>query len=60
MEHYLDQAATMTFTDKLNFTLALLEQGDIDEPEAYQILTATGKPKPQASPDTAGATIDYF
>lgn len=42
------------------FIFALLEDGEIDEIEAYRILTYDGEPKPPEEPERSYATIDYF
>lgn len=44
IENYQKQAEKMPFIEKLNFLLTLLEDGEIEEAEAYDILTEKGKP----------------
>lgn len=53
MEQYKQQAENVSFTEKLNFLLTLLEDGEIEEAEAYDILIEHGKPNhisPQERP----------
>lgn len=51
IDRYLEEAEGLEFTDKMNYVLNLLEQGEIEEIEAYQIIMATGEPKPKALQD---------
>lgn len=60
MQSYIEQAKNKSFTEKMNFIFALLEDGEIDEIEAYRILTYDGEPKPPEEPEHSYATIDYF
>lgn len=60
MQSYIGQARNKSFTEKMNFIFALLEDGEIDEIEAYRILTYDGEPKPPEEPEHSYATIDYF
>lgn len=60
MQSYIEQARNKSFTEKMNFIFALLEDGEIDEIEAYRILTADGEPKLPEEPERSYATIDYF
>ncbi|WP_288233921.1 hypothetical protein [uncultured Haemophilus sp.] len=46
---YLTEAESLEFIDKMNYVLNLLEQGEIEENEAYQIITAEGEPPPKAT-----------
>ncbi|TCT13721.1 hypothetical protein EDC51_1117 [Bibersteinia trehalosi] len=60
MQNHIEQAKNKSFTEKVNFVLALLDDGEIDEPEAYKILTAEGEPKPPEKPESQQGTIDFF
>ncbi|QIM62907.1 hypothetical protein A1D29_06180 [Pasteurellaceae bacterium Orientalotternb1] len=60
MERYLQQAETMPFTEKMSFVLALIEQDEIDERQAYQIITATGEPPEKSEEEPQGAMIDFL
>lgn len=60
MEEYLKQAEAMPFTEKIGFILALIEQDEIDECQAYQIITATGEPPEKSEEEPQGATIDFL
>lgn len=57
---YLEQIQPLTFTEKIGFIFALLEQGEIEEIEAYQLLTAQGEPKPPEPPPDQIGTIEFF
>ncbi|WP_456069849.1 hypothetical protein [Haemophilus paraphrohaemolyticus] len=49
IDRYLTEAESLEFIDKMNYVLNLLEQGEIEENEAYQIITAEGEPPPKAT-----------
>lgn len=51
IDRYLEEAESLEFIDKINYVLNLLEQGEIEETEAYQIITAKGEPPPRAVAD---------
>lgn len=59
IDRYLEEAESLEFIDKMNYVLNLLEQGEIGENEAYQIITATGEPPPRAVQDEGEHRI-YF
>lgn len=60
MEQYKQQAEKMPFIEKLNFILTLLEDGEIEEAEAYDILTEHGKPNHVSPQDLPKVQIFEF
>lgn len=59
IDRYLTEAESLEFIDKMNYVLSLLEQGEIEETEAYQIITATGEPSPRAVQDESENRIIF-
>ena len=49
INRYLQEAESLEFIEKIQLVLNLLEQGEIEENEAYQIITAEGEPPPKAT-----------
>lgn len=59
IDRFQDEMASLNFTEKLNFVLALLEQGEISENEAYQLILAEGEPKPQEKEEQPAKHITF-
>lgn len=60
LDAYQTQARSLSFQEKLQYLLGLIEEQEITEIEAYRILTADGEPKLPEEPERSYATIDYF
>lgn len=59
-DSYTEQAQNLPFAEKLQWILALLEQDEIDEAKAYQILLAGGEPKPSEPAEPQIGSITFF
>lgn len=63
INRFLAEVKSLDFIEKIQLVLNLLEQGEIEENEAYQIITAEGEPPPKATTEekeTGECLIEFW